>query len=143
MKIITKQNFFSTVCVIYTLLVSGKVVLEYFTQGVWGNYQENLLVMLVLSALSVLVLSQYYRFSKYPLLVVIVLQYLVLVGGVMLFTWISGFYAPLHENGYRDMFLSFSIPYAIGVVVYYVSLFHEVKTVNRMLWQIKDEMPEK
>lgn len=130
-------------CVIYTLLVSGKVVLEYFTQGVWGNYQENLLVMLVLSALSVLVLSQYYRFSKYPLLVVIVLQYLVLVGGVMLFTWISGFYAPLHENGYRDMFLSFSIPYAIGVVVYYVSLFHEVKTVNRMLWQIKDEMPEK
>lgn len=143
MKIITKQNFFSTVCVIFTLLVSGKVVLEYFAQGIWGNYQGNLLVMLVLSALSVLVLSQYYRFSKYPLLAVIVVQYLVLIGGVMLFTWISGFFAPLHEDGYRDMFRSFSIPYAIGVVVYYASLFHEVKTVNRMLGQIKDEMPEK
>lgn len=91
MKIITKQNFFSTVCVIFTLLVSGKVVLEYFAQGIWGNYQGNLLVMLVLSALSVLVLSQYYRFSKYPLLAVIVVQYLVLIGGVMLFTWISGY----------------------------------------------------
>lgn len=142
MKIINKQNFFPTVCVVYTLLVMGKVVLEYIVQGLWGNYQGNLLVMFVLSALAVFVLSQYYRFQKYPLLVVIVVQYLALVGGVMLFTWISGFFAPLHEDGYRDMFLSFSIPYAIGVVVYYVSLFHEVKAVNRVLKQIKEEIPE-
>lgn len=142
MKIIHKQNFFATVCVIYTLLVLGKLVLEYITQGAWGNYQGNLLVMFVLSMLAVFVLSQYYRFQKYPLLAVIIVQYLVLIGGVMLFTWISGFFAPLHEDGYRDMFLSFSIPYAIGVVVYYTSLFHEVRTVNRMLKQIKEEITE-
>lgn len=142
MKIINKQNFFPTVCVVYTLLVLGKLVLEYIVQGLWENYQGNLIVMFVLSVLAVFVLSQYYRFQKYPLLAVIVVQYLVLIGGVMLFTWISGLFGPLHEDGYRDMFLSFSIPYAIGVVVYYAALFHEVKAVNRVLRQIKDEMPE-
>lgn len=129
-------------CVIYTLLVLGKLVLEYIVQGAWGNYQSNLLVMFVLSTLAVFVLSQYYRFQKYPLLAVIVVQYLVLIGGVMLFTWISGFFEPLHENAYRDMFLSFSIPYAAGVVVYYASMFHEVRRVNQVLKQIKEEKTE-
>ena len=142
MKIINKQNFFSTVCVIYTLLVLGKLVLEYITQGAWGNYQGNLLVMFVLSVLPVFVLSQHYRFQKYPLLAVIVVQYLVLIGGVMLFTWVSGLFEPLHKDAYRDMFLSFSVPYAIGAVVYYISLFYEVKKVNRMLKAMKEEMPE-
>lgn len=140
MKIIHKQNFFSTVCVIFTLLVLGKLVLEYIVQGAWGNYQGNLLVMFVLSTIAVFVLSQHYRFQKYPLLAVIIVQYLVLIGGVMLFTWISGFFEPLHENGYRDMFLSFSVPYAIGVVVYYTALLHEVRKVNSMLKEIREEV---
>ena len=143
MKIINKQNFFPTVCTVYTLLVLIKILGEYFVQGLWENYQTNLLIMFVLSILAVFVLSQHYRFQKYPLVVVIVVQYLVLISGVMLFTWLSGFFTPLHENAYRDMFLSFSIPYAIGVVVYYVALFREVKSVNRILRQIKDEMPQK
>lgn len=137
MKIIHKYNFFSTVCVVFTLLVLGKLVLEYIVQGAWGNYQGNLLVMFVLSTVATFVLSQYYRFQKYPLLAVMIVQYLVLIGGVMLFTWISGFFAPLHEDGYRDMFLSFSIPYAIGVVVYYMALFHEVRKVNGVLRKIR------
>ena len=113
--------------------------MEYIVRGIWGNYQGNLLIMFVLAALAHFVLSEYYRFQKYPLLLVIIVQYLVLVGGVMLFTWISGFFAPLHENGYRDMFLSFSIPYAIGVVIYYAALFHEVKKVNNALKRIREE----
>ena len=142
MKIINRQNFFSTVCVVYTLLVLGKLVLEYIAQGVWGNYQGNLFVMLVLSSVAVFVLSQYYRFQKYPLLAVIVVQYLVLIGAVMLFTWVSSFVTPLHENGYRDMFLSFSVPYGIGVVVYYAAMFQEVSKVNRMLKEVRNNMPE-
>ena len=142
MKIINKHSFFPTVCTGYTLLVLTKLLLEYLFQGLWGNYQANLLTMFVLSFLALFVLSQYYRFQKYPLVVVIVVQYLVLIGGVMLFTWIAGFFTPLHENGYRDMFLSFSSPYAIGVVIYYVALFHEVKSANRILRRIKDGMPK-
>lgn len=143
MKIINKQNFFPTVCVIFTLIVLGKLALEYVVQGMWGNYQGNLLTMFVLSCASVLVLSQYYRFQKYPLLSVILVQYLVLIGGVMLFTWISSYFEPLHENGYRDMFLSFSVPYGIGVAVYYTAMFHEIRTANRALQQIKAENSEK
>ncbi|MCM1122635.1 MAG: hypothetical protein NC416_08630 [Eubacterium sp.] len=137
MKIINKQNFFPTVCVVYTLLVLGKLVLEYIVQGVWGNYQGNLLLMFVLSTLAVFVLSQYYRFQKYPLIAVIVGQYLVLIGGVMFFTWISGFFEPMHEHGYRDMFLSFSIPYVLWVVAYYTRMFREVRAANRALGEIK------
>ena len=142
MKIINKKNFFPTVCTVYTLLVLTKILLEYIAQGLWENYQQNLLIMLVLSIMAVFVLSQYYRFQKYPLVVVIVVQYLVLIAGIMLFTWISGFFTTLHENAYRDMFLSFSIPYAVGVVIYYAALFHEVKSVNRILHEIKDGTPQ-
>lgn len=142
MKIINKHNFFPTVCTVYTLLVMTKLLLEYLVQGLWENYQENMLLMFVLSILAVFVLSQYYRFQKYPLVIVIIVQYLVLIAGVMLFTWVSDFFVPVHENGYRDMFLSFSIPYAIGVIVYYMFLFHEVKSVNRILHQIKDGIPK-
>ena len=143
MKIINKHNFFSTVCVVYTILVLTKLTLEYIVQGQWGNYQGNLLIMFVLSMLGVFVVSQYYRFQRYPFLVVIVVQYLVLISGVMLFTWISGFFEPLHENGYRDMFLSFSIPYALWVFGYYMNFFREVSTANRALEQIKKEIPER
>ena len=45
MKIINKQNFFPTVCVVYTLLVLGKLVLEFIVRGLWENYQGNLFVM--------------------------------------------------------------------------------------------------
>ena len=58
MKIINKQNFFPTVCVVYTLLVLMKLLLEYIVQGLWENYQGNLLVMFVLSVVAVFVLSQ-------------------------------------------------------------------------------------
>ena len=142
MKIINKKNFFPTVCMVYTLLVLTRILLEYIAQGLWENYQQNLLIMLVLSIMAVFVLSQYYRFQKYPLVVVIVVQYLVLIAGIMLFTWISGFFTTLHENAYRDMFLSFSIPYAVGVVIYYAALFHEVKSVNQILRKIKDGTPK-
>ena len=142
MKIINKKNFFPTVCTVYTMLVLTKILLEYIAQGLWENYQQNLLIMLVLSIMAVFVLSQYYRFQKYPLVVVIVVQYLVLIAGIMLFTWISGFFTTLHENAYRDMFLSFSIPYAVGVVIYYAALFHEVKSVNQILRKIKDGTPK-
>lgn len=141
MKIINKHNFFPTVCTVYTLLVLTKLLLEYLMQGLWENYQGNMLIMFVLSFLAVFVLSQHYRFQKYPLVMVIIAQYLVLISGVMLFTRISAFFVPMHENGYRDMFLSFSIPYAVGVVIYYMVLFHEVRSANRILRQIKDVIP--
>lgn len=138
MKIINRQNFWSVVCTVFTILLLGKIILEFIIQGVFGNYQENILLMFGLSLLATFILSQYYRFQKYPLLAVILGQYIVLIGIVMLITWINGWFSVLHKNAYRDMFLSFTVPYAIGVVIYYKAVFYEIKCANQTLKEIKE-----
>ncbi len=138
MKIINKHNFFCIVCVIYTVLSVCKIVLEAFVQGIFGNYQENLLVMFFLSLVATFVLSQYYRFQKYPLLICIVVQYIILLALAMLAIWFSGQFNPLHKDAYKDMFWSFSVPYAAGAVIYYISLFNEIRRANQSLKKIKE-----
>ena len=138
MKIIDRHNFFGIVCIIYTILTFGKIILEAIAQDVFGNYQENLIIMFFLSLAATFVLSQYYRFQEYPLLLCIAVQYAVLIALVMLITWISGKFQPLHEDAYKDMFLSFTIPYAVGVIIYYITLFHEIKRANQNLKMLKE-----
>ena len=142
MKIIDKRNFFTTGCVIFTMLVLAKLVLEFLVQGMWENYQANLLTMFFLSFLATFVLSQHYRFQKYPLLLIIVGQYALLVAFVMFITWLSGRAETLHEGAYRDMFLSFTIPYFIGVVIYYGAVFYEIGRANRALQELKTHRRE-
>ena len=138
MKIINRQNFWSVVCIVFTLLLLSKILLELVLRGDFGNYQVNILIMFVLSLLATFVLSQYYRFQQYPLLVVILGQYIVLIAIVMFITWIGGRFNELHKNAYRDMFLSFTIPYVIGVIIYYAAVFHEIKSANQALKEIKE-----
>lgn len=143
MKIINRQNFFPIVCVVFTILVMGKVILEAIVQKLFGGYQENILLMFLLSLLATFVLSQHYRFQRLPLLLVIALQYLALIVAVMLLLWLSSFFEPLHENGYRDMFCSFTVPYVVGAVIYYLSLLYEVRSANKALMEIKEHQNEK
>lgn len=137
MKLINKQNFFPTVCVIFTLLVLGKIVLEAAVAGIFADYQKNLLTMFGLSLTATFVLSQHYRFGELPLPAVILGQYVILIGAVMLVTWVSSFFEPLHPNGYRDMFVSFTVPYVIGAAAYYASLFCETRRINKELEEIR------
>lgn len=143
MKVIHKQNFFPIVCICFTLLSIGNLILEAIFLGKFGNDQQNLLSMLLLSALAVTVLSQHYRFGNVPLLLVILVQYLLLISVVMLITWISSFFETQHRDAYRDMFLSFTIPYIIGAAIYYVSLFWEIKHANIALEEIRRYQNEK
>lgn len=137
MKMIHKNNFIPIVCICFTLLSIGKVILETIILGKFGNEQQNLVLMLLLSVLAVAVLSQHYRFGSLPLTLVILVQYMLSVSVVMLITWISSFFETLHKDAYRDMFLSFTIPYVIGAVIYYVSLFFEIKHANKTLEEIR------
>ena len=116
----------------------SKILLELVLRGDFGSYQVNILIMFVLSLLATFVLSQYYRFQQYPLLVVILGQYIVLIAIVMFITWIGGRFNELHKNAYRDMFLSFTIPYIVGVIIYYAAVFHEIKSANQALKEIKE-----
>lgn len=140
MKLIDKKNFLPTVCVIYTIMSVGKILIEAITQGKYGNDQANLLTMLLFSFLGTLVLSQHYRLSQLPLLLVAVLQYAVLIMAVMLFIWVSGHFTQLHPNAYMDMFRSFTVPYGIAALVYYISLYMEVQKANQLLKQIKEDV---
>lgn len=137
MKIIDKKTFVPTVCVVYTILSMSKIILEAIIQNEFGNYQSNLLMMIFVSFIATLVLSQHYRLQQIPLPLVIIGQYLVLIGIILLIIWISGLYTDLHPNAYRDMFLSFTIPYIIGAAIYYLNVFWEVKNANQMLKNIK------
>ena len=82
MKMIDKKNFFPIVCVIFTVLVLGKILLEAVVQNLFGGYQENILTMFALSLIGTFILSLHYRFQELPVLAVIIVQYLVLVGVV-------------------------------------------------------------
>ncbi|MCI8781631.1 MAG: hypothetical protein HFH70_13310 [Lachnospiraceae bacterium] len=49
----------------------------------------------------------------------------------------ASYFTEIHPNGYRDMALSFSVPYFIGAVIYYISLRLEVRKQNRIIEKIK------
>ncbi len=137
MKLLNKSNFIPVVCVVYTILSMTKVIIEAIFQNKFGNYQENLLMMLFLSFLATFVLSQHYRFHNLPLTLVIILQYLLLVAIVVFLTWLTGFYSRLSPYAYRDMFLSFTISYIIGAIIYYYQVYQEVKKANQILENLK------
>ncbi|MBQ8632528.1 MAG: hypothetical protein IJ420_02865 [Lachnospiraceae bacterium] len=142
MKVIEKHEFWPTVCVCYTILSLGKIALEFFTQGAFGNEQANYILIFVLCFLATLVLSQHYRLDCFPLPAVIIGQYILLIAVVFAITWIIGQVEPLGEHAYRDMFRSFTIPYIIGAMVYYAAYFFQVKKANRMLENLKKNQKE-
>lgn len=137
MKIINKNNFFPTVCVVYTILSLSKILLEWITLGEFGNLQQNFIAMFIISLTAIFVLSQYYRLQKLPFVPVLILQYAVMIAFVMLSTWLTGLFTEIHRNAYRDMFISFTIPYIIGAAIYYLNVFSEVKKANLIIAKIK------
>lgn len=52
---------------------------------------------------------------------------------------IASFFVDIHPDGYRDMTLSFSVPYLIGALIYYIRLRLEVKKQNQLLRIIKEQ----
>ena len=138
-KLIDKNNFVPTVCVIYTILSVSKIALEAVMQGKYGDDQRNLMTILLFSCMGTLILSQHYRLSRLPLLLVAVLQYVVLAAAVVLVIWVSGHFIDIHPNGYRYMLCSFTIPYVIAALAYYGALYMEVRKADRLLQQMKEE----
>lgn len=99
-------------------------------------YVENLLVMFGITIAAVAVLSLHYYLQNIPLPVVIVLQYLLLLGMIFLFIWVESHFGQMSRNAYRDMFRSFTVPYVIAAAGYYIQFFVKIKTVNQMLMDL-------
>ena len=133
MKIINKKNIVPVVCMTYTFISMILTLLEVITKGKVNPTQLNMFLCLLLSILGVLVLSQHYRLERFSPLAMVTIQYVAAVAIILISLKAASYVTDVHPDGYRDMILSFSIPYFIGAVVYYISLMLEVRKQNRIL----------
>ncbi len=139
MKIINKKNIVSVVCITYTSISITLAVLEVIAKGKMNPTQLNMFLCLLLSILGVLILSQHYRLERFSPLAMVIIQYVVAFAVILISLKAASYITDVHPSGYRDMILSFSIPYFIGAVVYYISLMLEVRKQNRILEKIKKD----
>lgn len=137
MKLINKRNVIPIICITYTVVSVTSTIFEIIYKSEMNPTQLNMFLFLILSILGVGVLSQHYRFERFSPLTMIILQYVIAVAIIVISLWIASFFVDIHPDGYKDMTLSFSIPYIIGAVIYYICLRLEVKEQNRLLRNIK------
>jgi predicted tellurium resistance membrane protein TerC len=132
MKLINRHNFISIVCISFTLIVCGKLLWEKSSGFIDRYYTENIFTCLGVSVLATFVLSLHYYLQRFPFIPVVIGQYLALIGFVFLCIWIMGHFTDNAPSAYRDMFVSVTIPYVIGAVVYYISFFLQIKRANEV-----------
>lgn len=139
MPIINKKNFMPIVCCIYTALVLGKITLE----AIWGikdnYYSLNLFSMFFIVIASIFVLSLHYFLQSIPLPIVMIGQYLVILFLIMAMVWMEDYFSEVHPNAYRDMFLSFTIPFIVLSGAYYIKFYIQLKKANEILNKIKSK----
>lgn len=136
---IDKRNFWSIVSGVFTCLLIGKILWE----GVTGHhdvyYIENILTLFGITVVATFILSMHKYLQNAPVLLVMLLQYVVLIGSVMGAIWIGSHFVEVDPNGYGDMFWSVTIPYGVLAGIYYVSFFWEVKRANMLLADLNRE----
>ena len=132
MKIINRNNFVSIVCVSFTLIVCGKLLLEKSIGFIDKYYTENIFMCLGISVLATAILSLHYYLQRFPFIPVVIGQYLLVIGIVFLGIWIGGHFTENAPSAYRDMCVSVTIPYVIGALVYYISFFYQIKKANEV-----------
>lgn len=135
MNKVLRNEILLTICVSYTLISIGTTILNMFAGSETNNM--NTISMLVFTSIAVLVLYTHQIFDKVSPLVMIVIQYVIALGLVMLYVFIVGLFDPVAEGGYRDIFVSFTIPYVIGALVYYISVFYQAQQQDALLQEIK------
>ena len=139
MRIINKKNVIPIICITYTVISIGYTIFEIIINGKMNPTQLNIFLFLVLSILGVAVLSQHYRFNLFSPLAMIIMQYMIAEIIILASLKIASFFVDIHPDGYRDMTLSFSVPYLIGALIYYIRLRLEVKKQNQLLRIIKEQ----
>lgn len=139
MRIINKKNVIPIICITYTVISIGYTIFEIIINGKMNPTQLNIFLFLVLSILGVAVLSQHYRFNRFSPLAMIIMQYMIAEIIILASLKIASFFVDIHPDGYRDMTLSFSVPYLIGALIYYICLRLEVKKQNQLLRIIKEQ----
>ncbi|MCR4648044.1 MAG: hypothetical protein K5776_03110 [Lachnospiraceae bacterium] len=133
MKLINKRNFISIVCIFFTLITCGKLLLERAYNFTDKYYTDNIFTILAFSVLITVILSLHFYLQKFPFWLVFIGQYALTVGIVFLAIFIHGRLSTNAPTAYWDMFKSITIPFFIGAVVYYICFFVQIKRANKVL----------
>ncbi|MBQ3165160.1 MAG: hypothetical protein IJC02_11625 [Lachnospiraceae bacterium] len=135
MNKVLRNEILLTICVSYTLISLGATIINMLVGSETNNM--NTISMLVFTSIAVLVLYTHQIFDKVSPLVMIMIQYVIAMGLVLLYVFIVGLFDPVAEGGYWDIFVSFTIPYVIGAIVYYISVFYQAHKQDALLQEIK------
>ncbi|MDE6744992.1 MAG: hypothetical protein K2J95_14045 [Lachnospiraceae bacterium] len=136
---IDRHNFWSIVSGVFTCLLIGKIILESIMGYRDINYAENILTMFIITAAATAILGMHKYLQNVPILLVMLLQYVGLIGSVMGAIWFLSRFTDVAPSGYRDMFWSVTVPYVVLAGVYYISFFREVKKANELLLEMNRE----
>ncbi len=139
MKLINKRNFISIVCIFFTLITCGKLLYERALNFTDRYYTDNIFTILGFSVLITLILSLHFYLQKFPFWLVIIAQYALTVGIVFLAIFIHGRFSTNAPTAYWDMFVSITIPFFIGALVYYICFFVQIKRANKVLEKLNSE----
>ena len=139
MKLINKRNFISIVSIFFTLITCGKLLYERALNFTDRYYTDNIFTILGFSVLITLILSLHFYLQKFPFWLVIIAQYALTVGIVFLAIFIHGRFSTNAPTAYWDMFVSITIPFLIGALVYYICFFVQIKRANKVLEKLNNE----
>ena len=139
MKLINKRNFASIVCIFFTLITCGKLLYERALNFIDRYYTDNIFTLLGFSVLITLILSLHFYLQKFPFWLVIIAQYALTVGIVFLAIFIHGRFSTNAPTAYWDMFVSITIPFIFGALVYYICFFIQIKRANKVLEKLNSE----
>lgn len=129
------------ICVSYTILSMVAAIVNTIAGTQTSN--ANAIMMLILTTISVSVLYLYQLLDRFSPLFTITLQYLIalMLAGIALFIW--NLFDEISGNGYLDFFVSFTVFYAIGAVIFYVMTYLETKKMNELLQDIQADKQHK
>lgn len=141
MKILKGVEIPIAICISYTILSIVNALLC-LMNGRESSSNVNAVMMLFYCSIAVLVLSIHHLFDVWPPVVMILIQYVIAMGLVFLSVYIGSFFEEVSGDGYRDIFVSFTIPYFIGSGVYYISLFRSAKRQDKLLKEINERLQD-
>ena len=133
------KQYAQTVCTVYTCVVIWKVIVETLQGVIDVQYGKNLLIMFLITCLATAILYSYEKMQSFPLIPVIIGQYVLVMGivlGGIFFAEKIGI-TQIDAGGYRDLFISVTVPYGVGAIIYYVVFFINIRKANRMLLKMR------
>ena len=140
MKLITRKNFLSIVCISFTFMVTGKLIFERLIGHTDRYYTENILLCLGFCIMIPAVLSVHYYLQRFPLLPVLIVQYLAVAAVTLGIVAAVNSATGTDTNAYLEMIISVTIPYVAGAVLYYAAFFRQVKKANAVLAELNAEL---